>query len=313
MFATSITAARRKAVPASLIAIAIGTVTVSAAGTAGATSVPPSSEPAVVIVDAGDVSQPVDLRAQPAVGSAATNTSVSTVTGTLAIEGTETQSVDLDVTTTVVQFGEVTAADDTGMTMRRRVESYDVTDNSSTSGAGESFASDEELGELVGLEFDYLFDADNRLQDVVPAPGVELTADQEAAVEEVIADGMDNAGLPTEPVGVGAEWTAELPGASGPAGALMATYTLTSFDDGQFTIDVTVEGDGDMYDADELPSGFDEVTGTVTATGQLVGSVDEPLIRTTDMTLDMDLVFTGAAGEMTMDITMNEQESAAAA
>lgn len=313
MFATTITAARRKAVPASVTLVAGLAAVGLAAPTASATSVPPGTEGETVVVDAGDLSQPVDLLARPAVGAAALNTSISTTTGTLAITGTQSQTFELDVVTTVVQFGEVTQADDTGMTMRRRVESYDVTDNSSESGAGESFASDEELGELVGVELDYLFGPDNRLQDIVPAPGVDLAAEQQAALAVVIADDLDNAELPTEPIGVGARWTAAMPGSGGPAGELTAAYTLTSFLDGEYTIEVSVEGDGESAYSGNLPRGFDDVAGTLTATGQLVGSVDEPLLRTSDISMDFDLVFTGATGEMTMDLTMTENETSVAA
>jgi hypothetical protein len=313
MFATSTTVARRKAVRAGLATAAIGAVTLGvAAPSAGATSVPPSSDGDVVVLDAGDLSQPVDLGARPAAGTAATNTSVSSVTGTLAVTGEQEQNVDLDVVTTVVESAQVTASDESGVTIRRRVESYDVTDNSSEDGAGESFASDEELAELVGVDLDYFFGPDNRLQDVVPADGVEVTDEQLAAIDEVIADGIDKAGLPAEPVGVGAQWTATLPGTNGGA-AIEATYTLVSFADGQYTVEVSAAGDAASLYGDDLPRGFDEASGTIAGTGTLVGSVDEPLVRSVELELDLDVTLTGPTTEMTMNLTMTESEVSATA
>lgn len=312
MFATTITAARRKAAPASVTLVAGLAAVGLAAPTAAATSVPPGTEGETVVVDTGDLSQPVDLLAQPALGDAATNTAVSTVEGTLVLSGTQERSVDLDVATTVVESAEVTAADAAGLTIRRVVDSYDVADSSSESGVGESFASDEELAELVGVDLDYLFGPDNRLQDVVPAEGVELTAAQLAAVDEVIADGIGKAELPSEPVGVGAQWTASMPG-GGPAGGLVATYTLVSFVDGEFTVEVSVSGDGSSFYSGGMPQGFDEVSGTFEGSGTLVGNVDEPLVRSIELDLDLDLTLTGAANEMTMDLTMTENETSVAA
>lgn len=308
MFATSIRTARRKVSPAFALA-AIGVTAVSlGASSAGATSVPPTGDGETVVLDQGDLSQAVDLNTRPAVGSAATNTTVSTTAGTLSLTGEAAQTVDIDVLTTVVESGEITAADDTGVTMRRRVESYDVVDSSSAPGVGESFASDEELGELVGVELDYLFDADNRLQDVVPADGVELSPAQSAAVGEIVADGIDKADLPDEEVGVGAQWTATLPGADA-----VGTYTLVSLVDGQYTVDVTLAGDASSFFDAELPDGFDAATGSIEGTGTLVGNVDEPLVRSTELEFSMNVTLTGANGEMTMDLTMTESEVSTAA
>lgn len=304
----SLTPAHRARTATAAIAGVAGLTVALAASPAGASSVPPPSDGTVTMIDAGDPSEQVDLNARPAVGAVATNTSESTVAGTLTLEGPRSGVVEIDVTTTVVEYGEILASDDTGVVMLRRVESYDVDDRSNPAGYGESFASDEELAELVGIDLERHIGPDNRLVDIVPVGDVELTPAQQAAVDEIIDDARDKADLPPDPIGVGAQWTASLPGQGD--GAVVANYHLVSIADGEYTIEVTIEADGSSFFGANIPDGFDQIEGTVTGSGTLVGSVDEPLVRTTTLEMALDLTLTGEAGEMQMDLTMTEVESA---
>jgi hypothetical protein len=290
--------ARRFVVAALGVTVALG----GATGAAGATSIPDDGA-VVTVLDAGDAATRVVLPGTPTEGMAGSVTKVTTTTGTIVATGKENQSATIDVVTTAVQSGEIIEVrPDGGFVLRRLVDSWQIVDN--TRGAdGEDYADDPELRALMGVELHFEYSAQGAVVTGRPVSGTTLTAEQQAAFDELLADASGDR-FPAEPVGVGASWTAEL---GEDDRTITATYTLTALEGDAFTVEVAMTGDAAQFFG-ELPEGFDEASGTISGTGVLHGRVGDPFDRTSEVTSDIAIVLSGPGIEVATELTMVETQ-----
>lgn len=306
------------------VATLAGLSALTFAGTAGASAVPVDSVPVdsgpvdsgpggtstastetITVLDEGDPTTTIVLPGSATAGQSGTNTSISTATGTVVASGSQDDEATIDVVTTIVQDGEIVAVDDEGgFQMQRTVTSYEVDDNS-IGASGDSYANDAELGELVGIPLLADFAASGVIESLAAAPEASITPDQQAAIDEAF-ESANSTGFPTVPLGVGARWQTVLDEGER---QLTATYTLSAIDGDSYTIDVAMKTGAEAFAGTELPNGFDEVSGSMTGSGRLTGVLGDPFTRTSSLTLEVDIVFTGPGIEVATDVTMVEEET----
>jgi len=275
----------------------IGVVAVS--GSAAATTVPDDDASDVVIVDEGTGDERLDLNAPMVVGTTANAVDTSRTSGMLQVTGAQNATEEVDVTTTVEQTVEVVdVAADGGYTMIRTVDSYDATVTSGSAETGDSFKNDEELEPLVGVSLEQTYDATGQLLTIQPVAGTTLTADQQASVDVLLDQGTDQP-FPDVAVGAGAVWTAEMPD----SGGATATFELASILDGTAEIQLSFEGDPTEM-AGLVPSGADDVSGTMDGSGSYTVNVDNRLDTSSEFTLLLDLTMTVQGAELTMALEM---------
>jgi hypothetical protein len=218
------------------------------------------------------------------------------------MSGAETLDATVAGTTTVEQTAEVTeVAPDGGFTVVRTVESYDFVVTEGPEDLGSFLQDDEELAPLVGIPLLQVYDADRVLLSAAPAdPSVTLTEDQQAALDEIIADGADAARLPDADLGVGATWTAYLQGSKGAT----AEFELLSIDTTEAAVGVTVDADAASLIDPESP--LEDVAGTVTGSGTMTVDLTNSLASDTTLALTIDMTGTtqGITFDMTLDSTM---------
>ena len=274
-------------------------------------STPPGPEPGteVVIHDEGTGDQRVNLNEVPVVaGSVLHSVKTNEGTGEIHLSGPETLDAEVAGTTTVEQTAEVTeVAPDGGFTVIRTVDSYEFVVTAGPAELGDFLKDDEELEPLVGVALVQVYDADRVLLSVTPAdPSVTLTADQEAAVAEILEDGADSARLPDAELGVGATWTAFLQGSKGAT----ADFELAAIDDAEATITLVVDGDAASLMDPESP--LEDVAGTVTGTGSMTVDLTNSLGSDTalDLTVDMTGTTQGITFAMTLDSTATNEVTA---
>ena len=272
-------------------------------------SVPGSSAPGspgdsdIVIHDEGAGDQRINLNDVPiAVGSVLHSVKTNESSGEIHMSGAETLDATVAGTTTVEQTAEVTeVAPDGGFTVVRTVDSYDFVITEGPEELGGFLQDDEELAPLVGIPLVQVYDADRVLLSAAPAdPSVTLTADQQAAVDEIIDDGADAARLPDADLGVGATWTAYLQGSKGAT----AEFELLSIDAAAAAIGVTVVSDAASLIDPESP--LEDVAGTVNGSGSMTVDLTNSLASDTALALTIDMTGTtqGITFDMTLDSTM---------
>ena len=280
-----------------------------ASGSAVSASTPPDDSPpdsgppaeaTVVVLDEGKGDERYDLQPAMVAGTIAHAVDTTTTAGTLQLTGPESLDATIEAVTTIEQTAEVTSvAADGSYTILRTVDSYQFTVVEGAADVADGFKDDEELEPLVGVTLEQSYDADGRLVDIVAPTGTTLTPEQQSSVETLIEEGGDRPPLPDVEVGVGAVWTAQLPGTNSAGGS--ARYELASIEQGLATVEITFSGDSSTLEA-LLSRGFDEITGEFAGQGTLVASIENPLASTFDFALQIDVVMTGAAGELTMDV-----------
>ena len=294
-----------------LLALA-ATATTAAASTPPDNSVPGGSAPGadegsdIVIHDEGAGDQRINLSAVPvAAGSVLHSVKTNEGSGEIHMSGQETLDAEVAGTTTVEQTAEVIeVAPDGGFTVVRTVDSYDFVVTEGPAELGGFLKDDEELEPLVGIALVQVYDADQVLLSVAPAdPSVSLTADQQAAVEEILADGADQVQLPDADLGVGASWTAFLQGSKGAT----AEFELVSIDAAEATVSLVVDGDAASLIDPESP--LQDVAGTVTGSGSMLVDRTNSLASDTalDLTIDMTGTTQGITFAMTLDSTMTNE------
>ena len=289
-----------------LLALA-ATATIAAASTPPDNSVPGGSAPGadegsdVVIHDEGAGDQRINLSAVPVATTGSVLHSVKTNEGSgeIHMSGEETLDAEVAGTTTVEQTAEVIeVASDGGFTVVRTVDSYDFVVTEGPAELGGFLQDDDELEPLVGIALVQVYDADRVLLSVDPAdPSVTLTADQQAAVEEILANGADQVQLPDADLGVGASWTAFLQGSKGAT----AEFELLSIDAAEATVNLVVDGDAASLIDPESP--LQDVAGTVTGSGSML--VDRTNSLGSDTALDLTIDMTGTTQGITFAMTLH--------
>ncbi len=131
----------------------------------------------------------------------------------------------------------------------------------------------------------------------MPVAGTTLTPDQQTSVDTLIDEGTERQPFPDVEIGVGAVWTAEMPG----TGGAIARFDLQSIVDGTALIELSFQGDPAEMEG-VAPEGFDEVTGTMLGDGTYTVNVDNRLDTSTEFTLQLDMTMTGQGIEMVMHV-----------
>jgi hypothetical protein len=297
-----------------LLALA-ATATTAAASTPPDNSVPGGSAPSadegsdIVIHDEGAADQRINLSAVPvAAGAVLHSVKTNESSGEIHMSGQETLDAEVAGTTTIEQTAEVTeVAPDGGFTVVRTVDSYDFVVTEGPAELGGFLQDDDELEPLVGIPLVQVYDADRVLLSVAPTdPSVTLTADQEAALEEILEDGADSVSLPDAELGVGASWTSFLQGSKGAS----AEFELVSIDATEATVSLVVDGDAASLIDPESP--LQGVAGTVTGSGSMFVDLTNSLASDTalDLTVDMTGTTQGITFAMTLDSTMTNEVTA---
>jgi hypothetical protein len=298
----------------SLIALATAATT-AAASTPPDNSAPGSSAPAgdegadVAIHDVGAGDQRINLSALPvAAGSVLHSVKTTESSGEIHMSGQETLDAEVAGTTTIEQTAEVIeVASDGGFTVVRTVDSYDFVVTEGPAELGGFLQDDDELEPLVGVALVQVYDSDRLLLSVAPAdPSVMLTADQQVAVEEILANGADQVQLPDADLGLGARWTAFLQGSKGAT----AEFELVSIDAAEATVNLVVDADAASLIDPESP--LQDVAGTVTGSGSMLVDRTNSLGSDTalDLTVDMTGTTQGITFAMTLDSTMTNEVTA---
>jgi hypothetical protein len=283
-----------------------GSATV-AASTVPDDSTPASSSPSVaqgtdvVVTDEGAADPRINLDAVPIVaGSVLHSVKTNEGSGEIHLSGAETLDATVAGITTIEQTAEVLeVAPDGGFTVERTVDAYDFVVTEGPEELADFLRDDEELAPLVGVALVQVYDADRVLLSVEPAdPSVTLTADQEAAIAEIIDEGADAVQVPDAELGVGATWTSFLSGSKGAT----AEFELLSLDATEATIGLTVDGDASLTDPE---SPLQNVAGTVTGSGSMTVDLTNSLAADSTLELSVDMTGTteGFDFAMTLDST----------
>lgn len=270
-------------------------------------STPTGTDPAteVVVHDEGAADPRINLHDVPVVaGSMLHSVKTNESVGEIHLSGSETLDAEVAGTTTVEQTAEVTeVAADGGFTVIRTVDSYDFVVTEGPPEVGGFLQGDDELEPLVGIPLLQVYDAHRTLLSVAPVDAAAtLTPDQEAAIEDVLADGAD-AALPDADLGVGASWTAFLEGSKGAT----AEFELISIDATEALVNLTVDGDAAAMVDPESP--LEDVSGTVTGAGSMTVDLTNSIASDTvlDLTVDMTGASQGLTFAMTLQSTMTNE------
>lgn len=257
----------------------------------------------IVFTNEGDPAQQVLLQPPMVVGRARI-TEMTTTAGTVEITGAQTLSTPIDVSTTTQLAVDVTSVEaDDGFAAETTVESFDMTIAQGGDVAG-SFAFGDDYAALEGMTLPTTYTADRSLVSITPPPGTTLTAEQQAAIDELneSEDGVTSA-LPDEPVGLGAEWQAQLPFQGAEA---LATFRLVSVDGSSWQLDFEFEADASAM---ETAPSIESATGTIAATGTMTGDATNPFLATNQATMDFDVALTGPDGVITLDLQASTHQT----
>ncbi len=144
---------------------------------------------------------------------------------------------------------------------------------------------------LTGVQFQQTVDATGKTLST-ELLNVESLTDATRASAEGFTGNLQSAQFvyPSEPVGLGAKWTAELEVATeGFAVPATYTYEITDIADGRYTIAVAYDSTFDTTIEGQA------ATGTLTGLGTVVGSVDNPLAISVTLGQTIDATSGGVA------------------
>jgi hypothetical protein len=268
---------------------------IAAAASAAAAAVPAAASAGdgddpvdVVLEDAGDQANAITLPAPARVGQIAESTTALDMH--IALGGALSTQVDAGIE--IAMTSEVTevAADGAyvALTTLHRVDVTDI-----PAGADEA---DVPCVGVSGLRIEQRFDAAGNAVSTEPVD--DLGPVEAACVEQLASTESQTAVVfPRQPVGPGASWSADLVTVNeGVEVPVTYHYTLTAVSGGEYSIDATLEAEFEMAE------GGVAVAGTMTGSGTITGSVDNPLV--TSPSFDIAMEMESDAGDFTMDLDM---------
>jgi hypothetical protein len=158
--------------------------------------------------------------------------------------------------------------------------------------------------ELIGVRYQQAFHADGAAGDPEPVDEEQLSATQRSAFEELGDDLQTTSfAFPDEPVGEGATWTASSTIASeGFEVEVPYEYELVSVDGDEY--EITIRYGADIDERVEFSGEQADITGTVSGSGRLSGTVANPLVQqaSIEQDLDVDIEVDGETLEMVVGI-----------
>lgn len=216
----------------------------------------------VVLVDAGDQSNAVQLPARAAVGDAATFTSFQSTEVTIAERNGPTNHVDFSLSFAGAQTV-MAVATDRGHTERMRI------DDAERSPAFERVGGFDPV-DLIGLTFTQHVDADGGLGGIEFLDSGRLRESAQLLGQQFsVTSPIAFAG---QPVGIGAQWTREVfvPTAFGSI-AFDDRFELVELGADRYVVDIAF-----LVDVDVSPFGA-HVSGSIEGDGQFSASLDDAL------------------------------------
>jgi hypothetical protein len=152
---------------------------------------------------------------------------------------------------------------------------------------------------IEGLQLEQTLDAAGNTVSLEPV-GDGLGGTEMACVQQFTSTQSQSAVIfPTEPIGPGASWTAEIvvenQGVELPASY---HYTLSDVSNGRYTIEATLDSDIDVS------QGGVDVTGTIAGAGTTTGAVTNPLDVSSTFEVTTDMVSSIDGMDMTMSMDM---------
>jgi hypothetical protein len=278
------------------------------AGSVPATTLPVETE-GLTMISAGDPATAVELRRRRPIGE------LSTLTIDSATQASETVTFD---TGTTDEFGFTSRFQASGAVEVRqsnRDGSFEVVFTPATVTAEHQSVDPAEAVDiagaqsLVGFPMSIYYGADGAPIGPIAA---DTTTGTDVQVDWMQAIPVDGYSLPVTPVGVGAEWTANVEiGLAWVAATVPATYRLESVDGDRFVVTMSLTVDLGTIPPDALTS---EMLGTFTRNVRIDGSLSSPLTTlTVEETADFSGVFTyGAASHYRWSSTRTYNEAPAA-
>ena len=230
----------------------------------------------------------------------------TTSVGTVEFIGDEQFSTPIDVTTESTLLVDITSVNDDDYVADLTVESYVLT-VAEGGEIAESYASDTELGPLEGLTLTATY-MEGSLASLAPQPGTTVTAEQQQAIAELTDDdgGGVWGGIPEEPLGAGATWSAEVPVLGS---EVVVNYELSALDGDAWTVRYEATADSDAVARVDVPESFDSATGTITISGTATGDATDPFVGANDGAIDMVITMSNPDGELLIDIELESHQT----
>lgn len=253
----------------------------------------------VVFTNEGDPTQRILLPPPMEVGRMRITDS-ATSTGTLRLQGNQDVDTQIDVATESLRlFDVVSVAEDGSYTANVTFEAFDIEVRQGSPFA-EELATNRDFGALEGSTLVGEFSPTGDAEVLTAPPGTTLTPQQEAAVDSILgADTGLLTSLPDEPIGLGAEWTADVHY----AGAFVdGEFALSTLAKGEYVVDFSVAIDSTDLAAVDLPGRFQTASGRIAFTGTLSGDAKDPFTARREGNVDFVVTYTGPDGELTLDI-----------
>ena len=235
----------------------------------------PATFPTLELVDAG--SEPREVRSwMPPVGT------VVSMTTTLSSESTQTgggiDSITTDFTATIGATTEIVATTDEGFVARTVFDSADV----SSSDAFTESALESVYGELIGVEVHQLTRPDGA---IIAQAGIDALGQG-----DVLGNGLGGIAvpLPTEPIGIGAVWTADqVIGIEGIQIVQTVTTRIVDIDGDLLTIEIEATSTFDP-DSDTNALGPVALQGSSTGTAVWDLSIGMPVSASSESIQDIE-------------------------
>ena len=249
--------------------------------------------PTIVVENAGDQSNAINLPAPPQVGQAAQT--AMAIDMALAIDdgGNSTEvAVGLAMDLTM----EVTAVSEDGgyvtVLTLDAVEIKDMPDGADASAVP--------CVGVDGLQLEQTLDSAGNTLSLEPV-GTGLGGAEMGCVEQFASTQSQSAVVfPAEPVGPGASWSADVVVENqGVELPVSYHYTLSDVSNGRYTIEATLVSDID------ITQGGVDVTGTMAGAGTTTGAVANPLDVSSTFNVTTDMVSSVDGMDMSMSMDMN--------
>jgi hypothetical protein len=282
--------------PRTITRLALGAAAAATAAVAAAVPVAAAGStgegPTIVVENVGDQSNAVTLPAPPQVGQVADTTMAIDMDLAVDDGGSSTEvavGLAMDLT---MEVTEVSA--DGGYVTLMTLDAVEITDM--PDGAD---ASAVPCVGIEGLQLEQTLDAAGNTVSLEPV-GDGLGGTEMACVQQFTSTQSQSAVIfPTEPIGPGASWTAEIvvenQGVELPASY---HYTLSDVSNGRYTIEATLDSDIDVS------QGGVDVTGTIAGAGTTTGAVTNPLDVSSTFEVTTDMVSSIDGMDMTMSMDM---------
>lgn len=234
-----------------------------------------TSSDGIVVTDAGDPTAPVTLLVPFVAGQQGTSENFVELSGTITASGTESWTTQWQSSEHYVGIDEVVSVDADGST--QVVYTTSLIEFSETYSNPEIAGGDYDPTLLQGIPLLIGYGPDRLSTSVVVPPGTSVSSQQQALIDNLVYT-MPGFGFPTTPVGVGATWTAPLvTSVNGVEVTGVSTYELLAVTGDRYELSSMSTLDLATADPASYPTDISAVSGTITLTNSITGSLTQPL------------------------------------